>query len=39
MRLNGDEWEHVARGVRNTVGFDWHPETKKLYFDSSHWRI
>ena len=32
MRLNGDEWEYVARGVRNTVGFDWHPETKKLYF-------
>ena len=20
------------RGVRNTVGFDWHPETKQLYF-------
>ena len=32
MRLNGDEWEYVARGVRNTVGFDWHPETKKLHF-------
>ena len=32
MRLNGDEWEYVARGVRNTVGFDWHPKTKKLYF-------
>jgi glucose/arabinose dehydrogenase len=22
----------VARGVRNTVGFDWHPATKELYF-------
>ena len=32
MRLNGDEWEYVARGVRNTVGFDWHPKTKSLYF-------
>ncbi|MGJ8739230.1 PQQ-dependent sugar dehydrogenase, partial [Zobellia laminariae] len=21
-----------ARGVRNTVGFDWHPETKEMYF-------
>jgi len=32
MRLNNDEWEYVARGVRNTVGFDWHPETNNLYF-------
>ena len=32
MRLNGSEWEYVARGVRNTVGFDWHPHTKNLYF-------
>ncbi len=32
MRLNGSEWEYVARGVRNTVGFDWHPQTKNLYF-------
>lgn len=22
----------IASGVRNTVGFDWHPETEKLYF-------
>ena len=22
----------IARGVRNTVGFDWNPETKQLYF-------
>ena len=22
----------VARGVRNSVGFDWHPVTKELYF-------
>jgi len=32
MRLNDGEWEYVARGVRNTVGFDWHPQTKNLYF-------
>ena len=32
MRLNDGEWEHVARGVRNTVGFDWHPKTNNLYF-------
>ncbi len=24
--------EIVARGVRNTVGFDWHPETGELWF-------
>jgi len=24
--------EIVARGIRNTVGFDWHPETKDLWF-------
>lgn len=24
--------EIVARGVRNTVGFNWHPETKELWF-------
>src|SRR6185295_18689656 len=22
----------IAKGVRNTVGFDWNPETKQLYF-------
>ena len=32
MRLNDGEWEFVARGVRNTVGFDWHPKTNDLYF-------
>ncbi len=25
----------VADGVRNSVGFDWHPETKKLYFSDN----
>ena len=29
---HGSGMEVVARGVRNTVGFDWHPVTKELYF-------
>src|SRR5215211_2471051 len=29
---DGTGMEIVARGVRNTVGFDWHPETKVLWF-------
>lgn len=34
MRLNpdGSEAEIVARGVRNSVGFGWHPETGALWF-------
>jgi glucose/arabinose dehydrogenase len=24
--------EIVARGIRNTVGFDWHPQTQELWF-------
>ncbi len=30
--LDGKNAEVYALGVRNTVGFDWHPETKQLYF-------
>src|SRR5215203_3019598 len=29
---DGSGMEVVARGVRNTVGFDWHPVTKELWF-------
>ena len=29
---DGSGMEFVARGVRNTVGFDWHPVTKELWF-------
>ncbi len=29
---DGPSYEVVARGVRNSVGFDWHPETKELWF-------
>ena len=34
MRINpdGTGLEVFAKGVRNTVGFDWHPETKELWF-------
>ncbi len=32
MNLDGSGMEVIARGVRNTVGFDWHPVTKELYF-------
>lgn len=32
LRLNGQSWEYVARGVRNSVGFDFHPDSDKLYF-------
>jgi glucose/arabinose dehydrogenase len=29
---DGSGMEIVARGVRNTVGFDWHPQTRELWF-------
>ena len=29
---DGSGMEVIARGVRNTVGFDWHPVTKQLWF-------
>src|SRR6267142_3156544 len=32
MNLDGTGAEVVALGVRMTVGFDWNPETKQLYF-------
>lgn len=33
-RINpdGSNYEVFAYGVRNSVGFDWHPETKELWF-------
>ena len=33
-RINpdGSGFEYFALGVRNSVGFDWHPATKELYF-------
>lgn len=32
MNLDGAETEIFAHGVRNTVGFDWHPLNGELYF-------
>jgi glucose/arabinose dehydrogenase len=32
MNPDGSGREIVARGVRNSVGFDWHPRTKELWF-------
>ena len=29
---DGSGFEYFAHGVRNSVGFDWHPVTKELYF-------
>ena len=32
MKPDGSEFEIYAKGIRNTVGFDWHPKTKELWF-------
>jgi glucose/arabinose dehydrogenase len=32
MKPDGTGLEVFAKGVRNSVGFDWHPETKELWF-------
>lgn len=32
MNLDGTGVEVILRGMRNTVGFDWHPVSKQLYF-------
>jgi glucose/arabinose dehydrogenase len=32
MRPDGTNLETFARGIRNTVGFDWHPVTEELWF-------
>lgn len=32
MNLDGSDMEVVARGIRNSVGMDWHPETGDLWF-------
>lgn len=35
MQPDGSQMEVFARGVRNTVGFDWHPQTKELWFSDN----
>lgn len=32
LKPDGSAMEVFARGVRNSVGFDWHPQTKELWF-------
>ncbi len=32
MNADGSGREIFARGIRNTVGFTWHPETKNIWF-------
>ncbi len=32
LKLSNGDWEIIARGVRNSVGFDFHPITGELYF-------
>jgi glucose/arabinose dehydrogenase len=32
INLDGTGLESVVKGMRNTVGFDWHPRTKELWF-------
>ncbi len=32
MSDDGSEFEVFAHGIRNTVGFDWHPATNELWF-------
>ncbi len=32
MKPDGSDWKTVARGIRNTVGFDWQPGSQKLWF-------
>ena len=35
MQLDGSGLEIFAHGVRNTVGFDWHPLTAELWFTNN----
>ncbi len=35
MNPDGSGLELVARGIRNTVGFDWHPKTGELWFSDN----
>jgi len=32
LKADGSGLEVFARGIRNSVGFDWHPESKELWF-------
>lgn len=32
MQADGSGWQDVARGIRNSVGFDWQPGSGRLWF-------
>ena len=32
LKADGTGFQNFAKGVRNTVGFDWHPVTKEMWF-------
>jgi glucose/arabinose dehydrogenase len=32
MNADGSNFEEYARGIRNTVGFAWHPQTREMWF-------
>ena len=36
INADGTEREIIARGIRNTVGFTWHPETGNLWFTDNN---
>ena len=36
INLDGSGAEPILRGMRNTVGFDWHPVNKQLYFTDNN---
>ena len=38
LKLENDSWDYIARGVRNSVGFDFHPVSKKLFLTDNHLR-
>ena len=35
MQPDGGDLEIFSHGIRNTVGFDWHPETRELWFTNN----
>ncbi|MHC4471908.1 MAG: PQQ-dependent sugar dehydrogenase [Planctomycetota bacterium] len=37
MKPDGTGLELFARGIRHTVGFDWHPDTKVMWFTENGW--
>jgi glucose/arabinose dehydrogenase len=36
MNLDGSDAKPILHGMRNTVGFDWHPGNKQLYFTDNN---